>query len=541
PTATGSTTMSVPLTTAATDVGSFGTGIASYALERATAAAGPFTVISAAATFPYSDSGLTASTTYYFRAKATDLSGNVGTYSAIVNGTTSAAAGIDFYISTTGSDSNPGTQGSPWAITAINTKRATYAGKTVGLLDGTYDLSSLVAGSDYDRPILQVATGTVTNQTVVKAVNARQATLYGGASLPTTTAAAIGQGASGAGNAQGGYFTVDGLVIDHFYALGLCGWFGGSANIPGIVFQNCEVKNIANQSTSEGNNCGAIRFQGVNGASVINCYLHDIFGGNASENEGYGVLSFNSNHIVCEYNTIKLCEHGIYHKQTAQGAHTARYNYIDVRGKSGGATPLHEWNGTGFTPTEANEIYNNILVGTDDWDLKDFGTPGSRPMRFRFNSVYAPSGTHGIFMPRTSGTVDVFGNIFAIAAGVTVSFDGELHRTRESMSGHTNDYNCWSAAASSTARIGLSNLSSYASVTKFTLPQVQGEGFETHSIASAPGFTVSNPTTPAEFQLSSGSACKNAARSDGTTGGSICDMGAWGSATPPTRIGCDFA
>src|SRR4029078_5710011 len=98
---------------------------------------------------------------------------------------------------------------------------------------------------------------TAANPTVIKAVNARQVTLSGGASLPSITTAAIGQGQSGAGNAQGGYFTLDGFVVVNFCALGLCGWFGGSANIPGISCLNCEVRNIRNRTTSEGNNCGA--------------------------------------------------------------------------------------------------------------------------------------------------------------------------------------------------------------------------------------------------------------------------------------------
>ncbi len=83
------TALTVPMTTPATDL----VAVASYSLERATSASGPFTELTAAATFPYSDTGLTASTTYYYRARATDSSGNVGNYSAIVSGVTSAPVG----------------------------------------------------------------------------------------------------------------------------------------------------------------------------------------------------------------------------------------------------------------------------------------------------------------------------------------------------------------------------------------------------------------------------------------------------------------
>jgi hypothetical protein len=92
PSALSSSSLSVPMTTAASDVG----GVASYTLERATSAGGTYTVVSTSATFPYVDTGLSASTTYYYRASATDNSGNVGgNYSAIVSGTTSAQGSID--------------------------------------------------------------------------------------------------------------------------------------------------------------------------------------------------------------------------------------------------------------------------------------------------------------------------------------------------------------------------------------------------------------------------------------------------------------
>lgn len=445
---------------------------------------------------------------------------------------------FDYYISTTGSDANPGTLASPWAITAINTKRATYAQKRVGLLDGTYDLSSMIAGADYDRPCLEVANGTNANRTVIKAVNARMAILSGGASLPTKEVGAIGQGASG--TPQGGYFTIDSIVIDNFQALGGCGWYSGGAGVQGITVQNCEIRNIRNSATSMGNNCGAWRGQGCTGTIIRNNYFHDIYGGNSTENEGYGVITFNCNDWVIEYNTIKLCEHGVYMKQTAQGCHTVRYNYIDVSGKSGGATPLHEMNGTGTPSNSPNLIYNNILVGTAEWDLVDFGTPGTRPMTLYNNSIYTPSADHGIYMPRNAA-VNFYNNIMYIAAGVTVHFEGEIARTRESMTGNANDYNCWTAAAASTARIGLCDLASYASITKYTLAQVQAEGFETHSIAADPLFASSTPSSPADFVLQGGSPCKNTGKSDGTSGGSNVDMGAWGGASPPSRIGCDFA
>src|SRR5580700_10727712 len=72
---------------------------------------------------------------------AAALAPGIFTRSAQAQASTST---FDYYISPSGSDSNAGTQGSPWSITAINTKQATYAGKRVGLMDGTYTVYSLL-------------------------------------------------------------------------------------------------------------------------------------------------------------------------------------------------------------------------------------------------------------------------------------------------------------------------------------------------------------------------------------------------------------
>lgn len=122
PTVTGTTSLSVPLTSAATDL----VGVTSYQLERATAAAGPFTQISAAASFPFSSTSLTESTTYFYRATATDAAGNVGTYSAIVSATT-AAGSTTINVSTVAQ-----------LMAAITTANSVGGNREIVLANGTY-------------------------------------------------------------------------------------------------------------------------------------------------------------------------------------------------------------------------------------------------------------------------------------------------------------------------------------------------------------------------------------------------------------------
>jgi hypothetical protein len=93
-TPTGQSTISVALTTPATDTQS---GVASYDLEYKTAAAATYTALTGltAAQFPYVIGGLIASTQYNTRARARDgaTPQNVGAYSALSNATTQAASG----------------------------------------------------------------------------------------------------------------------------------------------------------------------------------------------------------------------------------------------------------------------------------------------------------------------------------------------------------------------------------------------------------------------------------------------------------------
>ena len=47
--------------------------------------------------------------------------------------------------------------------------------------------------------------------------------------------------------------------------------------------------------------------------------------------------------------------------------------------------------------------------------------------------------------------------------------------------------------------------------------------------------------SPTGYQLASGSSCIGTGSSNGTSGGSACDMGAWGGASPPSRIGSSLS
>ncbi len=97
--------------------------------------------------------------------------------------TVGTTATFDYYIGPSGLSTNDGlTISTPWDIFSLNSKRSTYSGKTVGLLDGTYSLYAKLndgAHLDQDTWALDVDGGTAGAPTIIKAVNARAAILTG--------------------------------------------------------------------------------------------------------------------------------------------------------------------------------------------------------------------------------------------------------------------------------------------------------------------------------------------------------------------------
>jgi chitodextrinase len=86
--ATGAVTQVTLGWTAATD----NVGVASYLVERCTGAGcAVFTQVGSSATAGFVDSGLTATTSYGYRVRATDAAGNLGPYSGVASVTTGAA------------------------------------------------------------------------------------------------------------------------------------------------------------------------------------------------------------------------------------------------------------------------------------------------------------------------------------------------------------------------------------------------------------------------------------------------------------------
>jgi hypothetical protein len=131
-----STELDISLTTPSTDSG----GLKQYVLERSPNGSTSWTTLATGASiFTYADTGLTASTTYYYRCTASDFAAN-SSVSATVNATTSSSglvfSGLRSSIDMTIDDNTGGTDTIVWTSDGTGSfARITYvASGTIRLL-----------------------------------------------------------------------------------------------------------------------------------------------------------------------------------------------------------------------------------------------------------------------------------------------------------------------------------------------------------------------------------------------------------------------
>jgi Right handed beta helix region len=453
----------------------------------------------------------------------------------------SAAPGeFDFYISPTGADSNPGTHDRPWAITAINTHRSNYAGKRVGLLDGTYNVHSLCEGAP-GRCGLEVNGGaSATSPTVIAAVNARKAILTGadpatGAYPSSKAGAIIGQGYQQVPNK--GNVILDGLYLTR-------GWWAavhfqpqlppaGQGGTTGIVVRNCEIVDISGDYHF---NPGAVRLQYCSAALIQNNRVH------AAEHAG--IQSFLCHSNIYEYNTIYDVKNasgnyppsGIYDKNPQNGNQTVRFNYIE----NAAGTAMVDC--SGGNAGEVVTVHNNILIAPMTWNGSDMVTPSKQSLVFYNNTcnnggIFYPAGGSSISPP---ATVKFYNNILYLQQAP--GWQGAVWFPAGTVT--LSNYNVYRVASGSRGLIGVSPVSAPRTAPKLlTLSDWQrSTGLDSNSIETTVGsgamFSAMNTLNPNGYALQETAVGRNLGRVGGVASGATTDAGAWGGGA--TRIGCDF-
>lgn len=457
---------------------------------------------------------------------------------------------FDYYISPSGSDSNPGTQAAPWAITAINTKQSVYAGKKVGLLDGTYSLYSACQAGAWNHAALVVNGGTASSPTLIAAVNPQKAILDAHnpstGAYPTSECAIIGVG-QGDSPPNLGNFIIDGLVITGSNTFGITIHGQGSGTInnqggaSGVVVRNCEIYDIT--SISFGDNPAAVNPSYLTGFLLQNCLIHPIENGNTAQ--VCGLVSFNTLNNIYEYNTIYNATMAMEEKEGPQGGTTVRYCYLE--GNSSSWATVKDF--AGGRPGQVTTFHHCIIVGQSPWENGDAtnSSNASQESLVCYNCTFYYGG--GNFS--TSGLVWQSwgsGNSTSPAATETL-YNNIYYATGSGSSGSDvlltpgtillSNYNCYQPAATSIGELYLKIVGA-STLTGDTLSVWRAAtGQDVNSIAANPGFVKPTAANPAGYQLASGSPCVGAGRVGGVSSGAACNMGAWDGTV--TQIGCDFA
>jgi hypothetical protein len=452
---------------------------------------------------------------------------------------------FDFYISPTGSDSNPGTANLPWALTALNTRQSTYAGRRVGVLPGTYDCLALVGGKyapDFAIPAFNIAGGTAASPTIVQSTVPQGAILDGGANASNNSAGQpiIGTYAPTVGS---GYLVIDGFEVTNSYnrAISVGTDVNAGARAKGVVVQNCYVHKLTNEI--QGANPTGITVYGCDGAVVQNNFVSDFLD---TSSRACGIEYWTSINCVTQFNTVVSTNSqftiGIAHKNVAQDNDTVRFNFIDMSatGANGVRAVCIDSDGDGTTTTTVN---NNIMISdlSASPALIDTGNfPSSLDNQVWFNNTFVgiPNNSVGAFVRfGAPGTISFYNNV--ISRGTTGG-RGDLNTNVSALK--LLDYNCYPAhpvvglTADGQSGYPIQMLTSLQSMLAGLASSIAGR--DAHSLGADPMF-VGTGSGPAAYQLKATSPCRNRGSTTGTPSGEATDMGAWGNGA--TQVGCDFA
>jgi len=442
------------------------------------------------------------------------------------------------------------------------------AGKRIGLLPGTYNVGAYVY-PDSSTGAIQIPGGSSGAPTYIASCDSsgnyspRTATItalvsgvYGGHAGHTYNGPIISHVGKFPATYPVGYMTMDGLIISGFSYKAVRIGGGSSGDGPtglrGIVVQNCEFTGGSSNPGDATDNAVSLWLDNTIGAVVTNNYFHDNYAfSTTSMDHLNAVILWECQGTTIQYNTA-VNAGNIYGKEVGNQGSTVQYNYVDAsmytaRGTASGIEDFTGANTSGLTQTTT--IRNNIVISSG-WGIQgatlSYNYGWTTPVNIYNNTiVLKPTASPypaAWVTSQSSRNIKFYNNIYAGAA------DGSGYKAF-----HLNpdgpsvwDYNLyigsgmtWALSNDTLLSAVLSSFTSQSAVAAAVTAAGGIAGLDAHSIATnSPGF-IGAGLLAQNYQLASSSPAKNSGRSDGTTGGSACDMGAWGNGA--TQIGCSFA
>jgi hypothetical protein len=488
-------------------------------------------------------------------------------------------APFNFFISPTGLSTNAGTLAAPWDLNSINTKQATYAGKRVGLIAGTYSFVSLGINQntgDFGKCALQIACGTPTAQTYIASCDSSgnyslgAAILDAGSTLANNPAisAAIGTYGSAGPNGSQGYITLDGIELKNAIGAGIqmafvTGVSAPSTRYKGIIVQNCYVHSITMPSGgSAGANLAGIVCYACDGAQVLNNYITDIqdLVSNAPDQDpfrSFGIKFWTSINCTARYNTVYAgvtsqspCG-GIDYKNSFNWSNEIAYNYVNLSNAASIIDGSVIISASGGNSSFISSLHHNIVIGDPISESSDLGTDPTNDSFQIYNNTFVgdPNWTV-VGMERFTG------------ASLLTHYNNLYHRTSTTGNTQRGDFNCNASSLSltdynwfpPTPALGLTangstahppsvltSISAWAAA--ITSPAI---GKDAHSLTAASTFAnaggslllASDYQLPGTYGNGGTSIGANAGSSNGQTSGTAVNIGAWDGVV--TQIGCSW-
>ncbi len=453
----------------------------------------------------------------------------------------SAAAGgapFDYYLSTTGNDSNAGTVGAPWAMTSLqdtNSNNALMAGKRVGFIGGTYNVASMTSGSspsDYQHPIFHIPSGSSGSPTYVGSSDASGHESPRAAVFVSSSSAGV-NAVFGQNPNSAGYWTLSGVVINGnsypnslvyaSYPTSPGTIYTGAGTAPGIAIQNCEIYGIA--ATAVGANEACIFLQGALNAIVTNNKLHDVTKP-AQPDHAHCYEEYACSGTQFTYNTVYNATSGAEAKAGSGGTIVA-YNYL-YNCSTNALEGFDGAEGNPNSPSTAYSIHHNVFDSCGPVHACDVNNTTSQAIDWHSNTIYDTRSNSNVTLDLRSSAANLI-TLHDTIVVATANSGGDSYGGLALTSGGVveSDYNCFDYNTN-TGGWGLSgtlqnSLSAWQSAASL----------DAHSIASNPQFvsTIVPGAGPNQFKLGSGSPCL------GTGTGGI-NMGAWDGLA--TQIGSNF-
>jgi chondroitinase B-like protein len=275
-----------------------------------------------------------------------------------------------YYVATTGSNSNPGSEGSPW-LTMQKAADTMVAGDTTIVKNGTYTEDSLVFNTN----------GTVGARITLRAENQHQAILLSTSSCQPSI------------NIQGSYITIDGLRISVSPSDVVCGpWNANTSMINMRVFP-LAVHGVNEFSAKRGGWIKNVQIDSSVGHRYkgIGVAMDDVVIENNTVNDE--IELFNSHNAIIRNNTIYAIDNGIIAKGGSRNAQFYN-NIIHISGTYttgiyvGGCTGAPYFYDTATKQENYNAaVYNNVIIN-DTPSLNNYGVVFSSDVNSKvFNNV----------------------------------------------------------------------------------------------------------------------------------------------------------